>query len=105
MVQRQIGCSITEAAALPSSTRKTFESELIVRGVSYEVISTAQYNGILGQIASQNVNMDIMKLEKPPKVAVYSPKSKQPWDDAVTLVLTNAEIPYHAGFDDEGHER
>ena len=81
--------------------KKVFESELVVRGVSYEVISTAQYNGILGQIASQNVNMDVMKLEKPPKVAVYSPKSKQPWDDAVTLVLTYAEIPYDVVFDDE----
>jgi hypothetical protein len=42
-----------------------------------------------------------MKLEKYPKIAVYSPKSKQPWDDAVTLVLTYAEIPYDVIFDDE----
>jgi hypothetical protein len=45
--------------------------------------------------------MDAMKLEKYPKIAVYSPKSKQPWDDAVTLVLTYAEIPYDVVFDDE----
>jgi hypothetical protein len=42
-----------------------------------------------------------MKLEKYPRIAVYSPKSKQPWDDAVTLVLTYAEIPYDIVFDEE----
>lgn len=78
-----------------------FENELIVRGVSYLVISDADANGILTQIASPASNMDAMKLEKYPKIAVYSPKSKQPWDDAVTLVLTYAEIPYDVVFDDE----
>src|SRR5687768_4417582 len=70
------------------------ENELIVRGISYQVISDAQYNSILNQIGDPEANMDIMKLEKVPKIAVYSPKSKMPWDDAVTLVLTYAEIPY-----------
>jgi len=78
-----------------------FENELIIRGVSYEVISDAQSNQITAQIASPSSNMDIMKLEKYPKIAVYSPKSKQPWDDAVTLALTYAEIPYDIVFDDE----
>ena len=78
-----------------------FENELIVRGVSYLVISDADANGILTKIASPSSNMDAMKLEKYPKIAVYSPKSKQPWDDAVTLVLTYAEIPYDVVFDDE----
>ena len=78
-----------------------FENELIIRGVSYKVISDANYNQILKEIASPSSNMDMMKLEKYPKVAVYSPKSKQPWDDAVTLVLTYAEIPYDVIFDDE----
>lgn len=80
---------------------QNFENELIIRGVSYLVISDAQANDILGQIASPSSNMDAMKLEKYPKIAVYSPKSKQPWDDAVTLVLTYAEIPYDVIFDDE----
>lgn len=80
---------------------QNFENELIIRGVSYLVISDAQANGILGEIASPSSNMDAMKLEKYPKIAVYSPKSKQPWDDAVTLVLTYAEIPYDVVFDDE----
>lgn len=78
-----------------------FENELIIRGVGYEVISDAQSNNILADIASPSSNTDVMKLEKFPKIAVYSPKSKQPWDDAVTLVLTYAEIPYDVIFDDE----
>ncbi|KAA5545670.1 asparagine synthetase B [Adhaeribacter rhizoryzae] len=77
------------------------ENELMVRGVSYSVISDAQYSGILTQIASPEVNMELMKLEKAPKIAVYSPKTKQPWDDAVTLVLTYAEIPFDLVFDEE----
>jgi hypothetical protein len=78
-----------------------FEKELVVRGVSYEVISDAQSSQITQEISRPDVNMDAMRLQKPPKVAVYSPKSKQPWDDAVTLVLTYAEIPYEVVFDDE----
>ncbi|MDX5346817.1 MAG: asparagine synthetase B [Hymenobacteraceae bacterium] len=77
------------------------ENEMVVRGVSYQVISDAQYNTILSQINDPEANMDVMKLEKVPKIAVYSPKSKMPWDDAVTLVLTYAEIPYDVVYDDE----
>lgn len=77
------------------------QNELVVRGVTYDIISDADANQILGEIASPAMNYDIMKLEKYPKIAVYSPKSKQPWDDAVTLVLTYAEIPYDVVFDDE----
>ena len=77
------------------------ENECIIRGVSYQVITDAQANSILAKISSPSSNMDVMKLEKHPKIAVYSPKSKQPWDDAVTLVLTYAEIPYDVIFDDD----
>ena len=77
------------------------ENELAVRGVSYQVISEAQYTGILQEIADPNANMDVMKLEKVPKIAVYTPKGKQPWDDAVTMVLAYAEIPYTQIYDDE----
>ena len=77
------------------------QNELTIRGVSYEIISDATANQILMEIASPALNYDIMKLEKYPKIAVYSPKSKQPWDDAVTLVLSYAEIPYDVVFDDE----
>ncbi|MEH0155208.1 asparagine synthetase B [Limibacter armeniacum] len=78
-----------------------FENELVVRGVGYEVISDAQAVSIKEEITSPEANMDVMKLEVAPKIAVYSPPSKQPWDDAVTLVLTYAEIPYDVIFDDE----
>lgn len=77
------------------------QNELVVRGVSFEIISDAQTNQIITEIASPALNYDIMKLEKYPRIAVYSPKTKQPWDDAVTLVLTYAEIPYDVIFDDE----
>ncbi len=78
-----------------------FENELIIRGVSYEVISDASSGQIVNEIASPATNQDVMKLEQVPKIAVYSPKSKQPWDDAVTLVLTYAEIPYDIIFDND----
>jgi hypothetical protein len=72
-----------------------------IRGVDYQVISDAQYVGIVQQIANPDFNGDVIKLEKPPKIAVYTPDSKLPWDDAVTLVLTYAEIPYDKVYDDE----
>jgi hypothetical protein len=77
------------------------QNEMVVRGVSYEVISDAQSNQILAIVAAPDANMDNVKLQKAPKVAVYSPKTKQPWDDAVTLVMTYAEIPYDIVYDDE----
>lgn len=80
---------------------QAFQNELIIRGVSYEVISDAEALQIIEMIASPSRNMDVMKLEVAPKIAVYSPKTAQPWDDAVTLVLTYAEIPYDVVFDDE----
>jgi len=77
------------------------EKECKIRDVSYKVISDGQFSNILSEIGNPEANKDVIKLEKAPKVAVYSPKSKQPWDDAVTLVLTYAEIPYDVVYDDE----
>ncbi|MFN5664874.1 MAG: asparagine synthetase B [Bacteroidota bacterium] len=77
------------------------EKECRVRGITYEVISEGQVSQILAEIAKPEVNMELVKLHKAPKIAVYSPKTKQPWDDAVTMVLTYAEIPYDVIFDDE----
>jgi hypothetical protein len=77
------------------------ENELIIRGVSYQVISDAQAAELAKQLSSPSSNMDMMRLEKAPKIAVYSPKTKMPWDDAVTLALTYAEIPYDVVYDDE----
>ena len=80
---------------------KTIEDELKIRGVSYEVLADGKVSAILNEISDPAVNMEMVKLEKAPKIAVYSPKSKLPWDDAVTLVLTYAEIPYDVIYDDE----
>ncbi len=77
------------------------EKECLIRNVSYEVISDAQSVQILAEIASPSVNMDAVKLEKAPRIAVYSPSNKLPWDDAVTLALTYAEIPYDLVYDEE----
>ena len=80
---------------------KAIEDECLIRGVSYSIIPDARASSILQEIANPEVNMDAVKLEKAPKIAVYSPKGKQPWDDAVTLVLTYAEIPYTVIYDEE----
>ncbi|MBN3035091.1 MAG: asparagine synthetase B [Bacteroidales bacterium] len=77
------------------------EKECLIRGVSHEVIADAQSTALLIEISDPQVNMDEVKLQKAPKIAVYSPKNKQPWDDAVTLVLTYAEIPYDVVYDKE----
>lgn len=80
---------------------KAVANECLIRGVSYEVISDAQGAAILEEISNPEVNQDAVKLEKAPRIAVYSPKGKQPWDDAVTLVLKYAEIPYDVVYDEE----
>lgn len=75
--------------------------ECKIRGVSFELMSDAETNVILDEIASPSQNMENVVLERTPKVAVYTPKGKQPWDDAVTLVLTYAEIPFTPIYDEE----
>ena len=77
------------------------QNECILRGISFEVIANVRASGILNEIAQPDANMETMKLEKAPKIAVYSPKNKLPWDDAVTLVLTYAQIPYDIIYDGE----
>ncbi len=71
------------------------------RGVSFQVVADAQVNQIYQEIADPEVNMERVKLEVAPKIAVYSPAGKLPWDDAVTMVLTYAEIPYTTIYDTE----
>lgn len=75
--------------------------ECQIRGVSFEVLSDGQAAQILDDISSPSQNQDAVILEKAPKIAVYSPKENQPWDDAVTMVLTYAEIPYTTIYDEE----
>jgi len=77
------------------------EDECVIRGVTYQIIADVQAAAILNEIAATESNMDEVKLTKAPKIAVYSPKNKLPWDDAVTLALTYAEIPYDVIYDEE----
>lgn len=78
---------------------KSIEEELIIRGVSYEVLSDGQVNAIRTEISNPEVNMEVVQLEKAPKIAVYTPNTSLPWDDAVTMVLEYAEIPYDKIYD------
>src|SRR6185369_4383122 len=74
-----------------------FEKECTIRGVSFQLIADGQAAAILTEISNPEVNMDVVKLEKAPRVAVYSPVKrlpKLPWDDAVILALNYAEIPF-----------
>ncbi len=80
---------------------REIEEECMIRGVSYDIIADFQAQKIFDEIARPDMNMDRVKLEKAPKIAVYSPKNKLPWDDAVTMVLTYAEIPYDVIYDRE----
>jgi hypothetical protein len=80
---------------------RELENECKVRDVSYTMMPDAKYTLILTQIADPDANMDVIKLDKPPKICVYTPEGKFPWDDAVTLVLTYAEIPFDKIYDEE----
>ena len=84
---------------LPDS--ETIRKECQIRGVSFEILSDSQAQDILDNISSPSQNQEAVILEKAPKIAVYSPKGNQPWDDAVTMVLTYAEIPYVTVYDEE----
>ena len=77
------------------------EKECIIRGVSYEIITNGYKQQLQIDLVNPENNTDIIKLEKAPKVAVYSPEGNQPWDDAVTMVLSYAEIPYDIIYDEE----
>jgi hypothetical protein len=84
---------------LPDSDQ--IRRECQIRGVTFEVLSDSEANGIIDEISSPSLNMENVVLEKAPKIAVYTPPGKQPWDDAVTMVLTYAEIPFTAIYDEE----
>ncbi len=75
--------------------------ECKIRGISFEILSNSKTDEILTLISSPSQNMEAVVLEKAPRIAVYSPKGNQPWDDAVTMVLTYAEIPYTVIYDEE----
>ncbi len=79
------------------------ENECIVRGVSAEIITDAKTNAILQEISNPEVNMNVVKLETAPRIAVYSIKNELVADetDAVITVLDYAEIPYTIIYDEE----
>ena len=72
-----------------------------VRGVSIEEISTDRAGQIIEEVERPNVNMAVMELEKAPKIAVYAPDHTLPWDDAVTLALSYADVPYETIYNEE----
>lgn len=80
---------------------ENIEKECLLRGVSFSTMSETRTNTIKNEITNPSVNAEVVKLLKVPKIAVYSPKTAQPWDDAVTMVLEYAGIPYDVVFDDE----
>ena len=77
------------------------QDECRIRGVSFQKVDPIQLVNIYSSI-DQN-NMDIVLLEKKPKIAIYTPPNKQPWDDAVTLALAYAEVDYETLWDEELH--
>ena len=84
---------------LPDS--EELRKECQIRGVSFEVLSDQKTAAILDEVNSPSRNMEAVLLEKAPKIAVYSPQGNRPWDDAVTMVLTYAEIPYETIYDED----
>lgn len=76
-------------------------AECRIRGVQFEQIDGSAANSIYSLVQSEEKNMDVVRLEKAPRIAVYVPPGNQPWDDAVTLALTYAEVTYEKIWDEE----
>jgi hypothetical protein len=79
------------------------QNECVVRGISFELLTESSVSAILKEISSPSVNMNVVKLEQAPRIAVYSPKNELILDetDAVIVVLDYAEIPYDIIYDEE----
>ncbi len=90
-----------DGGAFLLENNESIEQECKIRGVSYQIISDVKAQIILEEISAPSKNQEAIILEKAPKIAVYSPKDKMPWDDAVTMVLTYAEIPFDVVYDKE----
>lgn len=65
-----------------------------LKNVSFQPISNQEAVEIYALVQSEEQNMDVVRLEKAPKIAVYVPPGFQPWDDAVMLALDYAEVKY-----------
>ncbi|TYP99094.1 hypothetical protein C7447_102412 [Tenacibaculum adriaticum] len=90
-----------DGGAFLIENNESVAKECKIRGVSYQIISDVKSQFILEEISSPSKNQEAVTLEKAPKIAVYSPKDKLPWDDAVTMVLSYAEIPFDVVYDEE----
>ncbi len=77
------------------------EDECKSKGVSYELVTGTQAAQIYAEVQDEKNNMDVIRLEKVAKLAVYVPPNTLPWDDAVQLVLDYTEIPYDKIWDEE----
>jgi len=87
------------AGSFLTTNRQDIADLCLLRGVTFQTLSEAETDEIYRTIEVEN--MEVILLEKPPEVAIYSPPHKEPWDDAVTLALTYAEIPYKTLWDEE----
>ena len=76
-------------------------TECRIEGVAFDIISFSESVSIYAEVQSEDNNMDVIRLEKAPKIAVYVPPGFQPWDDAVTLALEYAKVPYDKIWNDE----
>lgn len=76
-------------------------SECLAEGIKFEQITLSQASQIYAEVQSEDNNMDVVRLEKAPKIAVYVPPGFVPWDDAVTLVFEYANVPYDKIWNDE----
>ena len=76
-------------------------AECRLNNVAFEALSLSQVTEIYSFVQSEENNMDVVRLEKAPKIAVYVPPGFQPWDDAVTLALEYAQVPYDKIWNDE----
>lgn len=78
---------------------EAFINQARLMGVSFQRVGPDQVISIHQQI--EDSNMEVMLLEKAPRVAIYTPPNVPPWDDAVTLALTYAEVDYETVWDEE----
>jgi hypothetical protein len=76
-------------------------AECRIRGVFFESLDGSEAAQIYSQVQAPDVNMDVVRLEKAPKIAVYAPPGAQPWDDAVRLALDYAEIDHDIIWDED----
>lgn len=84
-----------------TSANNDIVRKALLRDVVIQTISNAEATRILQEVESQSTNTAVVSLEKAPKIAVYTPEQNLPWDDAVTLALTYAEVPYDKVWDVE----